>query len=100
MTKSFLAPVCHTDHSKANISAPNSILGHCRRVKKCLQEKKRQNIVILGLKVRKPKGDPTLWDSVDTLRLMNEEEFPMKAYYLDRVMPDVSNAATSNSHHN
>lgn len=86
--ESAYCSICHTDHSKANISAPNSILGHCRRVKKCLQEKKRQNIVILGLKVRKPKGDPTLWDSVDTLRLMNEEEFPMKAYYLDRVMPD------------
>lgn len=102
MTKSFLAPVCHSDHSKANIRAPNAILGHCRRVKKCLQEKKRQDIVILAFKIRKSngKGVPTFWDSVDTLRLMNEEEFPLKAYYLDRVLPDVSNAATSDSHHN
>ncbi|KAG9043193.1 hypothetical protein FS837_009884 [Tulasnella sp. UAMH 9824] len=84
-----LALVCHSDFSKANIDAPNGLLGHCRRVKKCLKEKERRNIVTLGLKMRKSsstKGNPTFWDSVDSLRMM--DEFPLKAYYLDRVMPE------------
>ncbi|KAG8965225.1 hypothetical protein FRC00_008721 [Tulasnella sp. 408] len=84
-----LAPVCHSDFSKANIDAPNGLLGHCRRVKKCLKEKERRNIVTLGLKMRRSsntKGNPTFWDSVDSLRMM--DEFPLKAYYLDRVMPE------------
>lgn len=91
-----LAPVCHSDFSKANIDAPNGLLGHCRRVKKCLKEKERRKIVTLGLKMRKSsntKGNPTFWDSVDSLRMM--DEFPLKAYYLDRVMPEVSEVGTN-----
>ncbi|KAG8933332.1 hypothetical protein FRC01_009818 [Tulasnella sp. 417] len=93
LTKSPFALVCHSDLSKANIDAPNGLLGHCRRVKKCLKEKERQNIVTLGLKMRKTeksKGDPIYWNSVDSLRMLDEDEFPLKAYYLDRVMPEVS----------
>ncbi|KIO22089.1 hypothetical protein M407DRAFT_28364 [Tulasnella calospora MUT 4182] len=92
--ESAYCSICHSDLSKANIDAPNGLLGHCRRVKKCLGAKERRNIVTLGLKMRKAKtssnakGHPSFWDSVDSLRMMDEVDFPLKAYYLDRVMPE------------
>lgn len=50
--ESGYCPACHSDLSSANITAPNSLLGHLRRSKKCIAKRDERNIKLFGLKQR------------------------------------------------
>lgn len=51
--ESGYCPACHSDLSSANITAPNSLLGHLRRSKKCIAKREERGVKLFGLKQRK-----------------------------------------------
>ena len=50
--ESGYCPACHSDLSCANITAPNSLLGHLRRSKKCIAKREERGVQLFGLKQR------------------------------------------------
>ncbi|KAG8857455.1 hypothetical protein FRB96_005754 [Tulasnella sp. 330] len=81
--ESGFCPACHSDLSSANITAPNSLLGHLRRSKKCIQKREEKNIKLFGLK----QPESLLWGSVDDIMALDGGRFPEKHIWAQAVFP-------------
>jgi len=81
--ESGYCPACHSDLSSANITAPNSLLGHLRRSKKCIAKRDERNVRLFGLK----QPDSLLWGSVDDITALDSRKFPDKNLWFQSVFP-------------
>ncbi|KAG9013233.1 hypothetical protein FRB94_003304 [Tulasnella sp. JGI-2019a] len=81
--ESGFCPACHSDLSSANITAPNSLLGHLRRSKKCIQKREEKNIKLFGLK----QPESLLWGSVDDIMALDGGRYAEKHVWAQAVFP-------------
>ncbi|KIO31810.1 hypothetical protein M407DRAFT_241698 [Tulasnella calospora MUT 4182] len=81
--ESGYCPACHSDLSSANITAPNSLLGHLRRSKKCIAKREERGVKLFGLK----QPDSLLWGSVDDLTALDARRFPDRNVWVQGVFP-------------
>ncbi|KAG8895628.1 hypothetical protein FRB99_000418 [Tulasnella sp. 403] len=81
--ESGYCPACHSDLSSANITAPNSLLGHLRRSKKCIAKREERRVRLFGLK----QPDSLLWGSVDDLTALDSRRYPDRNLWVQCVFP-------------
>ncbi|KAG8936195.1 hypothetical protein FRC03_005434 [Tulasnella sp. 419] len=81
--ESGYCPACHSDLSSANITAPNSLLGHLRRSKKCITKREDRGVKLFGLK----QPDSLLWGSVDDLAALDSRRYPDRELWIQNVFP-------------